>query len=96
MMIVTRARPAPKQAARPDGFIFWKPGQSRPAEGLNDFSPLEEREGRNHTDAKPDSLEYANREARQLTTPDCMQGNTILPIRVDAGRTSPPIILNDG
>ena len=71
-------------------------GRSRPAGSRNDFSPLAEREGRNQTDTKPDLTTNATREARQPTTPDCPQGITLQPIRADAGRTSPPIMVNDG
>ena len=77
-------------------FHVREPGRSRPAEGQNDFSPLEEREGRNQTNTKPDLPKYAKREARQLTTPDCSQYSTVQPIRVDSGRTSHAIVLNDG
>ena len=45
---------------------------------------------------KSNSTRNATQEVHQPTAPDCPQGITIQPIRADVGRTSPPIMVNDG
>ena len=85
----------PRRAAGSDEFISggWGGYDLRKAETI---SPLSRNErGETKRTRNLNSTLNATREARQPTTPDCPQGITSQPIR-DAGRTSPPIMVNDG